>query len=111
MQIFWARIAAWLAAALTGVFGGWEVFLAGGFLTFLGVALYGLFLYGVNDILTYLLSQLQSINAPASAPGAISFTGFAGWFFTMFQVPACLAFTIDIIVLKFIMRKIPLIKW
>lgn len=111
MGILWGKFVTWLGASILTIWIGYRAFWTVGFLAFLAVGLYGLFLYGLEDVLTYLLGRLQNTNVPSSAPTLSGFTGLAGWLLTVFRVPECIAFVIDIILLKFTLRKIPFIKW
>jgi hypothetical protein len=111
MQIIWARLIAWLAAAIGLTFGAWEVFLTVTFMAVLAVCLYGVFLYALNDVLGYVLTSMRAINQPASSPSFTNFVGFTGWMLSELKVPQCIAFIVDIILLKWALRKIPFVKW
>ena len=111
MQIFWARLLGWLAAAFGGTIGGWQIFIVGAFMAWLATCLYSLFLYAVTDITSYMTSALSSVAAPDGRVSLSSFVGFVGWFANSLKVPQCLSFMVDIILLKWTLRKIPLIKW
>lgn len=111
MQIFFGRIVTWLSAGVLTIWTAYKTFWIVGFIAFLAVALYSLFLYGVEDIFTTLLSKYANVNQPESTPAMSGFTGVAGWLLTCFKLPQCLAFIIDILLLKWTLRKIPFIKW
>lgn len=111
MVILIGRLVAWLSGSAFAFWGSYKVFLVGGFLAFLGVSLYSLFLYGVNDFADYISSALGAAGTPTGRAGLNSFAGFIGWFARSMKVPECLSFMVDVIMMKWIMRKIPFIKW
>lgn len=111
MGILWAKIVAWASAAILTVWTAKKTLLLVTFLSFLGVALYGVFLHGVEDILDSILLYATDIDTPGSSPELGNFTNLTGWVLDCFKLPECLAFIVDIIILKWTLRKIPIIKW
>lgn len=112
MQIFFGRLVTWLAASVLTIWTGYKTFFLVGFLGFLSVALYSLFLYGIEDILGVVLDQFTSIGEVPEGVSTLSeFTGLGGWFLARLKVPECLAVVVDMILLKWMLRKIPFIKW
>lgn len=111
MAIFWGKIVTWLAAGVLTVWTAKKTLLLVTFISFLSVALYGVFLYGVQDIFNSVLGYVGDVDAPGSSPALSNFTGFAGWLLSCFKLPECLAFIVEIIILKWTLRKIPIIKW
>lgn len=112
MQIFFGRLVTWLAASILTVWTGYKTFFLVGFIGFLSVALYSLFLYGVEDVLDTVLTQFSTLSdVPEGSSNLTEFTGLAGWFLSCFKVPECISVVVDIVILKWTLRKIPLIKW
>lgn len=111
MQILFGRLITWLAASTLTIWTGYKAFFITGFLAFLAASLYSLLLYGVEDILTTVQAYTANVQQPGSTPNFQAFTGLAGWLLVQFKIPQCLTFIIDIILLKWTLRKIPLIKW
>jgi len=111
MGILWGRLVAWIAGGSFAMFGAWKVFIVGGFLAFLAVSLYSLFLYAVTDITGYMSTTLGAVSAPGGVASIGNFTGFIGWFASTMKLPQCLSFIVDVVLLKWTLRKIPFIKW
>ncbi len=111
MPVLFGKLVAWLGSAVLTVWTAYKSFFIVGFIAVLCVALYSIFLYGVQDILTTMLSKFGDVTQPGTTPQMGGFTGLAGWLLNCFKIPQCLAFIIDILVLKWTVRKIPIIKW
>lgn len=111
MQIFFGRLVTWIIGSTLTIWTAYKSFFLVTFIAFFMVGLYSLFLYGVQDILETVLTKLSSVQMPGSTPSIGGFSGLAGWFLVTLKVPEMLAFIIDIILLKWALRKIPFIKW
>jgi hypothetical protein len=111
MQIFFGRLVTWLSASVLTVWTAYKTFWIVGFIGFLAVGLYSLFLYGVQDILTTMLAKFQEVQQPGTTPALTGFASLTGWLLNCLKLPQCLAFIIDILILKWSLRKIPFIKW
>jgi len=111
MQIFFGRFVAWLAASVLTIWTAYKTFWTVAFVGFIAVMLYALFLYGVQDILSTVLTKFQGVEQPTSAPVMLGFSNLAGWLLNVFKLPQCIAFIVDILLLKWTLRKIPFIKW
>jgi hypothetical protein len=105
-----SRLTVWLGAGLFSLFGAWKVFFSGVFLAFLGVTLFGLANYIIEDLLGWVIAKMTAVVVPELGAG-YSFTGFVGWGVSVFKIPECMAFIIAMVTVKWTMRKIPLIRW
>lgn len=103
----------WLGTALSAIFIGWRGVILLTFLTFLGINLYNLFCEIITELSGFIVTMLQS-RAPG-VPGAPSLVG------ELFGTAAYLAvhlklieqfnFMISIVTLKWVVVKIPFIRW
>lgn len=103
----------WLGATLGAIFVGWRGLILLTFLSFLGINLYNLFCEIVTELSGFIVTMLQS-RAPG-VPGSPSLVG------ELFGTAAYLAvhlklleqfnFMISIVTLKWIVVKIPFLKW
>jgi len=110
MQIFFGRLVAWLAGSTLTIWTAYRAFWVTAFLSFLALILYTLFLDAVQDIMNAFMSVADE-KGIVNGSVAGQFTGLAGWLMIQFKVPECIVFAIDIIMLKWTLRKIPFIKW
>lgn len=103
----------WLSTALGAVFVGWRGVMLATFLAFLGINLYNLFCTIVSELSSFITTMLTS-RAPG-VPGSPSLVG------ELFGTAAYLAihlklieqfnFMISIVTLKWVVVKIPFLKW
>jgi len=103
----------WLGTALGAIFVGWRGVILATFLSFLGINLYNLFCTIVTELSGFITTMLSS-RAPG-VPGAPSLIG------ELFGTAAYLAihlklieqfnFMISIVILKWVVVKIPFLKW
>lgn len=103
----------WLGSTLTAIFVGWKGIILASFLLFLGINLYNLFCEIVGELASFITTMLAS-RAPG-VPGSPSLIG------ELFGTAAYLAihlklieqfnFMISIVTLKWVVVKIPFLKW
>lgn len=75
----------------------------------LGVVFYNLICEVIQELLNFALSQINGTSiGSVSNP---SFSGFAGWCLGQLKVPEILAVIVSAVSIKFILRKIPFIRW
>lgn len=99
---------AWLARLLSGVFT-LKMFMGGLFMTILAISGYNLVVEIVAEVLEFSLGQMSTIEG-GTAPTA-SITGFAGWFLSCLKVPEMFSVIVTFVSMKFILRKIPFLRW
>lgn len=106
-----SSLAGWLGAALTALFAGWRVFLVVGFMSFLTVYFYNLASDIISEVLTWVTTQAGAQQLQQGQTSIFNFTGFLGYMLGALKVPQCMSFIISMVALKFLLRKIPFIKW
>lgn len=110
---------AWLGTALSGllgsVLGGWRTWLgAVAVKVLLVVALYNLVVTVIEEVLTWVGGKLQGVDSPELLLGTLNvseMSSLAGWLVDVMKIPECFAFMVSVILLKWSLRKIPLIRW
>lgn len=86
-----------------------KFFMSGVMMTILAVVLYNLCVTTIQEVFNFAIEQIgQAGVGSVSNP---SITGFAGWFLAQVKLPECLSVIISAVSIKFILRKIPFLKW
>ena len=96
-------------AAIIGSIFGLKTFAAGMFMTVLGIILYNSLVAIVEECLNFAVAQISGVSAGTITNPTIA--GFAGWFLSQVKVPEAFAIMVTCVSIKFILRKIPFIKW
>lgn len=101
-------ILGWLSRLLGGVFS--LKFFAGGLMmTILAVVLYNGVVLMIEESLNFALGQINGVSTGTiTSP---SLTGFGGWFLAQVKMPECFAVMVTCVSIKFVLRKIPFLKW
>lgn len=94
-------------ALLSGVFT-FKFFMSGVFMTIGVIFAYNLVVEVIQECLNFAVSQFGGVTASVTSP---TITGFAAWFLTHMRVPEAFAILVSMVSVKFILRKIPFIKW
>lgn len=112
MAALLALIANTLSAGLVALFGSWRIVLYGILVSIIGIVVYNLIVDVTEEILTFILGQLQGVQQPDGMPSsAYQFSGLAAYLANHLRLVACFTFIISTIVVKWIVAKIPFIKW
>jgi uncharacterized membrane protein YhdT len=99
---------AWLSRVVGSIFG-LKFFMGGVLMTVLGVVLYNALVGIVEEVMTFTVSQIGG--AGVGSISSPSITGFAGWFLAQVKLPECFAVMVSAVAIKFVLRKIPFLKW
>jgi hypothetical protein len=75
----------------------------------LGIILYNLAVDTIEEVMNFALTQMNT--ASVGSVTNPTFSGFAGWVLSAFKVPECVAVIISCVSIKFILRKIPFLRW
>ncbi len=94
---------------LIGLIGGWRAIARLLIVVAIPLILYNLTCDIIQEVMNFAISQISSSNAGESP--TIQLTGLVGWIAQQFQFPECLSVIISITMLKFILRKIPFLRW
>jgi hypothetical protein len=86
-----------------------KVFLGGLFMTIIGIVMYNVITDLINEALIFTLTQMDSLDVGSGATA--TYTGVAAWFADKLCFQEMLAFMISMITLKWMLRKIPFMKW
>lgn len=97
----------WLAAIVSSVFS-MKSLVSLVVLSVLGIIFYNLLVEVIQESMNFALTQLG--NTPGTVPSQ-SLSGFSGWFAAQIKIPECLSVVGSAVSVKFILRKIPFIKW
>lgn len=111
LAVLFGRLTTWFGASLVALFGAWKSVLLVTFLGFAMIFVYNLIVDVVQEALTWALTQAGSIPVPEGHSSVFAFTGFVGWFMSVLKLPECMSFIISMVTLKFLLRKIPFLKW
>lgn len=75
-----------------------------------GVVLYNVVCEILGELLNCSLGMLQGVEYPSDS-FVVQFTGVTAWVLLKFRVPDVLAFGISCISLKWLLRKVPFVRW
>lgn len=95
-------------ALLSGVFT-LKTFMGGLMMTILAIILYNLFVEATQEILNFTLSKINGVNSSEITNPSLS--GFAGWAVAQLKLPEALSVIASAVSLRFLLRKIPFIRW
>lgn len=101
-------VIAWVAKVVGSVFG-LKFFMSGVLMTIIGIILYNMVVEIIEEVMNFALTQINGVSTGAVISPTIS--GFAGWFLTQVKLPECFAIMVTCISIRFILRKIPFLKW
>lgn len=99
---------AWLARIVGSVFG-LKFFLGGVIMSILAIVLYNGLVGVIEETLNFAVAQISGVEYGSFTSPSIS--GFAGWFLAQLKLPECISVICSAVAIKFILRKIPFIKW
>ena len=86
-----------------------KFFMSGVMMTILAVVLYNLCVTTIEEVMNFAIVQIGG--AGIGSVSSPTITGFAGWFLAQIKLPECLAVMVSAVSIKFILRKIPFLKW
>lgn len=109
--LLFGGLTAFLRTSLIALFGSWKAVLVTTMLTFAGITLYNVYTEMLQIFTNYALGIYGTAQTPQGAQTLYQFTGLLGYFMNCFKIPECMSFIMAIITMKFLMRKIPFIKW
>lgn len=98
----------WLLSIITGI-SGLKVFMGGGLMIILGITVYNLVVDIIEEVLNFVLAQVNGVSVGNVVQPSI--TGFAAWALTGLKFPECISVITSMIVLRFVLRKIPFLRW
>jgi len=107
-----SSFAAWLAGFF-GVLRGYKLFFGGLLMTILGVVLYNLVAEIIGEVLSWGLTAIRSETSGLVAEGApsVGLSGVGAWMAGVLRVPEMLSVVINIVMVKWVLRKIPFVRW
>ena len=90
----------------------WYLFLVGGFLAFLTLNLYSLYVEIMRQILAFATSAIQAATPAEGPPGVlVQVAGVSAWLVSKLRIVEQLSFVVNIVGLKWMLAKIPFVKW
>jgi hypothetical protein len=126
----WAALGAWFVVVGTAVvstvvnlgtalvstlvlfFGSWRLLIYGILVSVIAIELYNLFCNVVQELFNWVTSQLGGVSSPDGMPGeGYTFADLAAWFGYHLKISQCLSFIFAAIAFKWIVVKIPFVKW
>ena len=84
-------------------------FLNVGMMLVIAIVAYNLCVTTVEEVMNFSITQISGTSYINVTNPTIS--GFAGWVLAAWKIPECLSVIASFTVTKFILRKIPFIKW
>lgn len=94
---------------LLGLFGGWKAIGKLLIMIALPIILYNLCVDLGKETFDFILSKIN-VSTGFSSP-VVQITGLAGYFAAQLRLAECFAIIVSIYMLKFLLRKIPFIRW
>jgi hypothetical protein len=101
---------AWLAR-IFGAIIGQKLFMSGIFMTVGAIILYNLIVEVVDELMTFSLAQISGAGPGVGSVISPTITGFAGWWIAELKVPEAFAVIVSFVSVKFMLRKIPFLRW
>jgi hypothetical protein len=110
---------AWLGVGLVRIlgslFGSWRTWLGAILIkTILVVVVYNVISRAFGNVLTWVAGKLADVAAPSGTVTSISVADWSlvgAWLVNTLQIPNAFAFVLSVIILKWTLRKIPLVRW
>jgi len=99
---------AYLARLLGGLFG-LKFFIGGVLMTILGIVLYNGVVGIIEEVMNFALAQINGVSMGSVTSPTIS--GFGGWMLAQLKFAECFAVIVTAVSIKFVLRKIPFLKW
>lgn len=99
---------AWLAR-IFGALIGQKLFMSGIFMTVGAIILYNLIVEVVDELMTFTLAQISGVGVGSVTSPTI--TGFAGWWISELKGPETFSVIVSFVAVKFMLRKIPFLRW
>lgn len=99
---------AWLGKIITSIFG-LKVFMSGVLMTILAIVGYNLVVDVVEEVMNFALAQIQGTDFGDIQ--AQSLSGFAAWFLAQLKFAECIAVVAAATAVRFVLRKIPFLRW
>jgi len=104
------RLGTYLGAGLTTLFGSWKTIILVTLLSFAVIYAYNLICEVIQESLVWVTAQAGTVVYPGEST-AFEFTGLVGYFMSVWKIPECMAFIISMVSIKFLLRKIPFLRW
>lgn len=108
------KILAWVAkaivTALGTLFSSWKIFLGTTLCTIGFVFFYNMIVDLFQEICDFGVASISDVSVSGSGT-TYQMVGLAGYIGTQLRIPECVAFIVSIILAKWLLRKIPFIKW
>lgn len=101
-------MAALFARIVSAIFGS-RTLIYGIITVTLGLIFYNLICEIIQEMLDFTLTEINGTSFDDFANP--SFSGFAGWCLGQLKVPEIIAVVTSAVSIKFILRKIPFVKW
>lgn len=98
-----------LLAEMIGAVFSLKFFMSGVMMAILGIILYNFVVAMVQEIMNFALTQINGVSTSAITNPTL--TGFAGWFLSQIKLPEAFAILVTCVSIKFVLRKIPFLKW
>jgi hypothetical protein len=98
-----------LLARLLGAVFGLKTFASTIMMAVLAIIFYNLAVELVQETMNFAVAQINGVDMGQMTSPSIS--GFAGWFLAQIKFPECVSVIITAVSVKFILRKIPFLRW
>jgi hypothetical protein len=98
----------WLANIVGSIFG-LKAFIGGLFLSALAIILYNLGVEAIEEILNFTIAKVSGQNYGEFTNPSV--TGFVGWVIAQLKLPECLSVIASCVAVRWMLRKIPFLRW
>lgn len=98
----------WLTRIVGAIFG-LKFFMSGVLMVIIAIVMYNGVVEIIQETMNFALTQINGVTT-GTIPSP-SITGFAGWFLAQVKLAECFAVMVTAISIKFVLRKIPFLKW
>lgn len=111
LNVLFGGLIAFLRTSMVALFGSWKLTLITIMIGFAVVAIYNVYVEMLEIMLNFAVSLYGEAEAPVGSQTLFQFTGALGYFMSCFKIPECVSFILGIVTIKFVMRKVPFLKW
>ena len=112
MGALFSFLASIVTTSLANLFGSWKSVVLVSLVAFLGIGLYNLVVDIIQEVFDFASASMSAVNMGDGPPtSAMEFAGLAGYLATQLRLPECLSWVMSITLLKWLLAKIPFVKW
>ena len=100
-----------LITSLVAIFGSWKLFIGFAITGILAVVLYNGVVEIAQEVLTWAMGKITAMSGAELPSGLIQLSGLAAWMAQQTYIPAQVGIAVSAVSLKWLVVKIPFLKW